>query len=599
MNIKEIRIYAEVLEQGLDFRDYVKRAGYAGVIRNVYVKKTRDEFSPQDSVIDRIRKVKDADVLISALSGDKEHPLLMVEYSTAVPTDDHKMQRSDVYYWSAVFKVPTMKISPSKKGMSQDFGGGSRITDEQEQRLAFERGALFFPIKWDTPPGSDVLPTKENALSCIPSSDAVQETIASIIDTFRACNGACDFYDRLKRQYAAKYREPLTRTSVSSIKANVVNSSRFHWYGDKLAVKINRFGHAMDPDRGVLYYANMLVGAENTITVVQVNRPDDPAARGGYSALFDALARKKELLGYVSDIICHSANIFTDENALHVFACGLNIDKAVRFEKVSEHNYRIKDDVLERFLFAHVGMAAKSIFFLSTELRLIDKNRDTICTVRWNKEPILKYLDSVNTNNRAPIPIKPLTMAEAKEDIVTFASVELYKKMGCKLLAVSYPGAQGDRCILTGAGRKVLRIYVDIIAYKEDANGITVFLEECKDKFSRSQDDVIKLCRIASGQEERDGLKALFRKTIGRDSIRNLFISVAAKKDASPPKFSVNYTFMFGLSFDSQHTYIDYTVNVADRAAAAEFSPLMNGGKLAGRLEYDKLYVIQEKAVVF
>jgi len=135
MRIEQIRIYAEVLEQGIDFGDYVRQSGYTGIINNVYTKKAHGEFSPTDSIIDRIRKVKDVDVLISAISEGKEHPLLMVEYSTAVPTDDHKMQRSDVYYWSAVFSVPMMKISPTEKGMSQDFGGG--FTNYRRTRTTF------------------------------------------------------------------------------------------------------------------------------------------------------------------------------------------------------------------------------------------------------------------------------------------------------------------------------------------------------------------------------------------------------------------------------------------------------------------------------
>lgn len=82
MRIEQIRIYAEVLEQGIDFGDYVRQSGYTGIINNVYTKKAHGEFSPTDSIIDRIRKVKDVDVLISAISEGKEHPLLMVEYST-------------------------------------------------------------------------------------------------------------------------------------------------------------------------------------------------------------------------------------------------------------------------------------------------------------------------------------------------------------------------------------------------------------------------------------------------------------------------------------------------------------------------------------
>lgn len=349
----------------------------------------------------------------------------------------------------------------------------------------------------------------------------------------------------------------------------------------------------MDPDRGVLYYANMMVGVENTITEFQVNRPDNPAARGGYNVLFDALARKNELLRYVTNIIRNKGNVFTDENALHVFTCGLNIDTAIRFEKTSDHNYIIRDDVLKRFLLTHTSIVAKTIFFLSTELRLTDKNRNVICTVRWNKAPIIEYLDSVNTSNRTPIRIKSLTIEGAKEDIITFASVELYKKLNYDLLAVSYPGAQGDRCILTGSGRTVLRTYVDIIAYKTKEDGIQVFLEECKESFSRSQTDVDKLNKIVSGHEEREGLKMLFRKTISRDSISDLYISVAAKKVPSLPRFIVDYIFMFDLSSDRQYTYIDYTVALVNTTLVTEFNPLANNGRLIGRLKINRLYTIE------
>lgn len=226
-------------------------------------------------------------------------------------------------------------------------------------------------------------------------------------------------------------------------------------------------------------------------------------------------------------------------------------------------------------------------------MRLTDKNRNVICTVRWNKAPIIEYLDSVNTSNRTPIRIKSLTIEGAKEDIITFASVELYKKLNYDLLAVSYPGAQGDRCILTGSGRTVLRTYVDIIAYKTKEDGIQVFLEECKESFSRSQTDVDKLNKIVSGHEEREGLKMLFRKTISRDSISDLYISVAAKKVPSLPRFIVDYIFMFDLSSDRQYTYIDYTVALVNTTLVTEFNPLANNGRLIGRLKINRLYTIE------
>ena len=593
MNISEIRIYSEVLEQGLDIGSYIERTGFNGPIKNCYTKKVGGKFSSDDSLIDRIRKVKDADILISAISNSEEYPILMIEYSTAVPTDDHKMQRSDVYYWGAVFKVPVMKISPTDKGMDQHFGGGSRITDIQEQRLAFERGALFYPIKWAS--SQDVLPTKSNALSCIPYQQSIQDTIQLIITVFSDELTFNDFYNSLLVFYEKTFSESLSKTPISLVRSSIVNSTRFHWYNKKLSVKINRFGHAMDPDRGVLYYANMLVGAANTITEIQVNRPTDTAGKSSYKSLFDRSSREAELISYVNDIIKNNNNIFTDENALYVLTQGLNIyDSSISFIPVKPHEYRIDDNLLLDFLLTHKSIAVKSIFFLSTELRLTDKNRTPICTIKWNEAPISEYLNHINTSKHRPISISPLTIHRASEDIITFASVELYKKLQCKLLAVSYPGAQGDRCILTkGSGRTVLRTYIDIIAYRDKDDKIQVFLEECKDHFSKSQSDIDKLNNIVSDQDNLNGLKLLFKKTIGNSSIENIYTSVAAKEVQTLPRFLVDYIFMFTLSSDQNYTYIDYTVALVNTSLVQAFKALENNqGKLVGRLRYNHIFTI-------
>lgn len=595
MIINEIRIYAEVLEQGLDFKEYIQKAGFEGNVINVYTKKGRGEFVQQDSLVDRIRKVKDVDVLITSMVSGQEYPILMVEYSTAVPTDDHKMQRSDVYYWSALFKVPMLKISPSTKGMGQDFGGGDRITDAQEQVLSYSRGAIFYPINWDSKTGIDILPTKESALSCLPENEKLAEIISLLITTFTASNDYDAFYKSLLEDYSRFYSEIFSGTSLRSIRENITNSTRFHWYGEKLCVKINRFGHAMDPDRGVLYFANMLVGAQNTVAEIQVNRPKDLACRGGYNALFDALAKKKMLLSYVTKLIQTQNNCFTDDNAIYILMHALNIENALSLKKEGEHQYIIEDDVLKHFLLTHSSIVSKTIFFLTTNLILTDKDRNTICSIRWNTSPIEEYLTHINTCNYTPTIINPLTIQEAKEDVVTFASVELYKRLHCELLATSYPGAQGDRCILTGAGRSVLRTYVDIIAYRRTPDGIEVFLEECKDTFSKSASDVEKLNEIVKSQGKSEGLRLLFDKILQQSNINEIYTAVAAKYSKSMPQFMVDYIFMFSLSSDARHTYIDYTVAVVNTNLIPLFSPLANNGRLIGRLTYDMIYILSDR----
>ena len=594
MKIDEIRIYAEVLEQGIDFKEYLIKAGFSGRILNIYTKKGREGITSKDSLTDRIRKCKDVDVLITSISGKSEYPLLMVEYSTAVPTDDHKMQRSDVYYWSSVFKVPMMKIYPSDKGMNQAFGGGDKFNDEMESVLAYQKGALFYPIQWKTLENADTLKTKKNALSCIYYEEKITKVIKDILASFNENASFDTYYQHLRSSYKKMYQEVLNKYKGDNLRSIIVNSTRFRWDEDKLISKINRFGHAMDPDRGVLYFTNMLVGASNCITEIQINRPADFNSRGGYRSLFDATPREEFLGNYVKDIIRRKKNVFSATDALYVFAHALNIENYSLFEKKEGHKYEVPDTKLRDFFKKCSSMTAKCIFFLSTKLILTDKDRNIICEIAWNEAPIRDYLNSLFTTNYSPIAINELTIDEGKEDIITFASVELYKKIRCELLAVSYPGAQGDRCILTGEGRNVLRDYIDIIAYKMDGHRVTVFLEECKNILSKSPADVKKLKGIVNSEEKMQGLTNLVKKTSGISKIDDTKISVGAKLVEKVPNLDVDYIFMFDIDNSVQgKTIIQYTVAIIDLKLASTFQPLLNkAGKLKGNLEFEKLYVI-------
>lgn len=594
MKIETIRIYSEVLEQGIDFKGYIKEVGYKGRIINSYTKKGRGEFSKDDSLVDRIRKVKDVDVLITCIGDGKEIPLLMIEYSTAVPTDDHKMQRSDVYFWSAVFKTPVMKISPSTKGMGQGFGGGSKFTDEYEVAVAYRAGACFYPIEWETPIGKDVLPTKESALSCIYHSQEIKKVLCTLITEFNNSNSHNDYYCRIRNEYNKSYSCVINSPKYKGkgLRDIISNSTRFQWCGDRLCVKINRFGHAMDPDRGVLYFVNMLIGFENTTTEIQVNR-STISGRGGYNSLFDALARKDTLIKYVKNIYNNKNNIFTEKDAIYVFMHALNIEKSLTIEKVSNKKYRISDDALKQFLFNHPSMTAKSIFYLSSELRLTDTKRNPICSITWNKKSVDEYLKSVNTTNYRAISINPLSFEAAKEDIITFASVELYRRINIKLLAVSYPGAQGDRCILTGEGRSVLRTYVDIIAYNGKKDNAAIFLEECKDLLSKSISDVKKLNDIKDDPQKYAGLALLARKTEGITNISEVYISVGAKATRNSQKLDVDYIFMFDLDSKNGMTVINYSIGIVDIELTKIFLPLAEDGRhLKGKIEMEQIYVV-------
>ncbi len=595
MKIDVIRIYAEVLEQGIDFKEYFQSIGIECPIINIYTKKVHGEIVSSDSLVSRIRKSKDVDVLITAICNNQEFPLLMVEYSTAVPTDDHKMQRSDVYYWGAAYKTPIMKIYPLNKGMAQDFGGGNKITDADEIVLAKHHGAIFYPIQWHTMPDSYVLNTKPNALSCIASNNEIKTVLFQLLKCFDDNSTIESFYNSLLLNYDQQYSHILTQRNVNNIKSLITNSTRFRWEDDNLTVKINRFGHAMDPDRGVLFFVNMLVGVDHTVTEIQINRDLDFNARGGYAALFDALSRKNELSSYVKNLIRTQNNIFSDENALHIFVTALNLPTSL-FTKVSTAKYTIDDVSLYEFLIKHPSISIKSIFFLSSKLILTDQYRRTICSVSWNSTPIKQYLNTLYEANYTSLEISSLSHSAAKEDIITYASVELYKKMQCDLLAVSYPGAQGDRCILSGGiGRKVLRTYIDIIAYHENAGVATIYLEECKDEISRSVGDARKLNSFITDEEKLRGLSTIYKKIRGHESPLSLNIGIGAKYSSMPPAMDVDYIFMFRIDDScTEKTVVNYNIAIINTKLLKDFEILTDcDGKLIGSLELDKIYIVK------
>jgi hypothetical protein len=593
MTVSEIRIYAEVLEQGLDIKNYYQSSQLNIPIKNIYAKKTHGEFSDNDSLVDRIRKSKDVDILISFISGNKEFPVLAIEYSTAVPTDDHKMQRSDVYFWGGVYKVPVLKIYPKSKGMKQNFGGGDKFTDELEELVAFNNGSIFIPIQWENIPNSDLLETNPASPSCINKSRKLEEIINLTIISFLNCESFIDYFNKIKKNREISINKIIKKYKNLNNSDIITNSTRFNWKNGKLIAKINRFGHAMDPDRGVLYFINMLLGFKNCISEIQVNRTSEISSRGGYGSLFDGTSKEIELIKYVKNIIESKHNVFSEDDALFVFMKALNLENHLKFQHIADKTYKIPSETLESFLLSNSGITSKTIFFLSSELILTDQSRNIICRITWDKEPIDKYISSFQTNNLIPLVIEEVTSADLKEDLITYSSIQLYKKIKFELLAVSYPGAQGDKALLVGEGRNVDRIYVDIIAYQKNQNKINVFLQENKDKFNKSENDYEKLLEIKNNTLIRSGLKNLFKKMISSDNLEKIYISIGSKSTDKLPSFQVDYFLMFDVKSIEDKTVIFWQIALINMSLLKDFISLQNSdNSLRGELKLEKIFKV-------
>lgn len=377
---------------------------------------------------------------------------------------------------------------------------------------------------------------------------------------------------------------------LKSLKNNFVYSPRFHKIQEQIIVKINRFGHAMDPDRGILFFMNQLFGLENVITKFVIKR-QNKIGRESYNALFDGLSEniKKQLNNLIS-------KKFDEEIVLEIFkvATGIKLD----FKRVDSKLYKILDNDLIIFLKTYKSMSYKSIFINSCKLQLCDYNQNIICEISWNHEIIKNYLKSLNTGIVNPINLYPISLNTAKEDIITYASVSLLNKIGCKILAVSYPDAQGDKPILVGQGRNTNRIYIDIIAsigrknYKESKRfKVFVFLQENKEKYISLKEDEIKLLGLKN--DNLNCIDVLLKKLDFKHNFikDDIYLGLGSKYAKNPMFLNVDYIFAFDIESNKINTVISWNIAIINFDLCDIFEPLINSeNKLQGKILLDLIY---------
>ena len=179
------------------------------------------------------------------------------------------------------------------------------------------------------------------------------------------------------------------------------------------------------------------------------------------------------------------------------------------------------------------------------------------------------------------------------EDLITYSSVELYKKLKCQLLAVSYPGAQGDRCLLEeGKGKKNKRIYIDIVAVKDSS----IFLEEAKDQLSKSKEDIKKLIDIAD--KDSDKFKWLknfigtYKPSISANFDVNISIAAAKPREYMPIKQEIDYIILFWIDDSTTTVDVRYEIFVCNLSLFNFFKPLSTNNKLLGTIKLQPIYVM-------
>jgi len=347
MDVKEIRIYFECLEQANHYikpsiENVLKKLGLNSLppIKLIKLKKKYDLYSIR---IQKILEWKDPDILVSLVTKTNiELPLFIVEFSTAVFTEDHELQRFDGMVAAAENNIVFVKISPVSKTSEAEHGGKTDFDYKIPFALIYKKyNIIHFHINWKS--NDSIVEVHENYLSCPKEFSNFEKILEIIFKSFNIQQGGID-PDSLKKNTKELYRWWLDELEAVFTKDlfNKLNTSRLKLLDDQCTIelKINRFGHAMDPERGMLVFYSILFNG-NAISKMVFNEDND--------AWYKDIPKEKDIQNIIK-----KTGLQKSEDFLRVFYLGSGLYKIVNFENfrrnIVEQNNVIMKLELSKFI---------------------------------------------------------------------------------------------------------------------------------------------------------------------------------------------------------------------------------------------------------
>jgi len=504
--LQEIRLYYESLEQAYHFVFPIIQKTLQNLSHNVDVKlvKMKKKYIHYSRRLAPIFFWKEPDILMTIVKNNEEYPLLLIEFSTAVFTEDHELQRFDGMLAAAKNNCIYVKISPTKKESPYEHGGKVEFDYVKPYRLIYSKYKKpYFHFEWECNEKGAVK-TDSEFLSCPEKIDEFEILLQTIVEHVVENGYSDEWIDKLcaslqKYEYFQEWLSTLREKLEFDV--SDLNTSRTRWIErdpflctEVLEVKLNRFGHAMDPERGMLAYYGTLV--ENVVSKMIFSKHTD--------AWYKDIPKEKEIRQIVQ------GGLKDTYDYLLCFALGSGLYKNKDFMNIIR-NYkecRERNIIIDltRFVQTHfyeLTKPLKTIFSYSKLFVIEDDSGERRVTFVW--QPV----EESGTYKNYP---KVTPIAERKwldEDDVTYVVVHnILKPNGYKIIAVSYPGAQGDRRILVqaGTGRRQPRKYIDIISFLPEK---ATNLEENKGIFNATelQKDIEELALYKTDNSYKQGLK--------------------------------------------------------------------------------------------
>ena len=192
----------------------------------------------------------------------------MLEISTAVFTKDHELQRFDGMIAAVNNKTIYAKLSPIHKESDRKMAGDTKFDYRIPYALVHKdpefNGAV--PEHFDLPVIKNLLTKKksyvekdEHYVSCPKPISEFNEFLTTIIKTNISSFDKAAWLEKTRielEKFTCRLAWTKTLECIELEDITKNNSARTRWEDPpgRLLTKINRFGHAMDPERGMLVY---------------------------------------------------------------------------------------------------------------------------------------------------------------------------------------------------------------------------------------------------------------------------------------------------------------------------------------------------------
>jgi hypothetical protein len=514
----EIRIYFESIEQA---NHYVlpivqKSLQTLQVKSEVQLVKLAKNYRYYAKRVAPLIFWKEPDILISVVDHEIEYPVLLVEFSSAVFTEDHELQRFDGLVAAAKSNCIYAKISPTKKQSPSEHGGNVEFDYAGPFSLIYRKfGKLFFHFEWECDK-TGVVKVDPNYLSCPPKIAEFEHLVHVILTEMVKTGYRDDWIGRIARaleshKYFDEWIEKMQKAPKPEIA--LLNTSRTRWLEKDdflncgvLELKLNRLGHAMDPERGMLAYYGII--GEKTISKMIFDEEND--------AWYKDIPKEEKITDYIK-----RKGLKTPYDFIHCFALGSGLQSSCMFVEIVEKHEKTKSDPviidLSEFIkqnLSDLSKPLKTIFAYSALFVIENTLGERKAIFRWES-----YDESTIFGNYANATMIK-ERATIDEDDVTYITVhDILRPNGYSIIAVSYPGAQADRVILVEpkTGRRQKRKYLDVISYLPKKN---TSLQENKGVYQsgKLQQDIIELTNYKREKAYKEGLEA-FLERYGKDAV--------------------------------------------------------------------------------